>query len=139
MFKKEKRPKRINIKRERHKLIKEKKKQLENQDIQFDKKSTKKIDVRLEKETKLYWMRAITGILSGVFGRLVFGLIGWWLLLWMIIFWFIPPFIVNKFILKYEYDKEEWNWKNIIKPGLGIYFLLFMIVTVFIHTFLAFL
>ncbi len=139
MVKKEKRPKRINIKRERQKLLKEKRKQLQKQDLQPDKKSTKKIDIRLEKETKLYWIRAITGILSGIIGRLIFGLLGWWLFLWMLVFWFLTPFIVNKYILKYEYNKEEWNWKNIIKPGLGIYFLLFMIATIFIHTFLAFL
>ncbi|NHJ24384.1 MAG: hypothetical protein EAX89_07410 [Candidatus Lokiarchaeota archaeon] len=139
MVKKEKRPKRINIKRERQKLLKEKRKQLQKQDLQPDKKSTKKIDIRLEKETKLYWIRAITGILSGIIGRLIFGLFGWWLFLWMLVFWFLTPFIVNKYILKYEYNKEEWNWKNIIKPGLGIYFLLFMIATIFIHTFLAFL
>jgi Flp pilus assembly protein TadB len=139
MVKKEKRPKRINIKRERQRLLKEKRKQLQKQDLQPDKKSTKKIDIRLEKETKLYWTRAFTAILSGIFGRLIFGLVGWWLLLWMVIFWLLAPFIISKYILKYEYDKEEWNWKNIIKPGLGIYFLLFMITTIFIHTFLAFL
>ena len=139
MVKKEKRPKRINIKRERQQLIKEKRKQLQKEDILPEKKSTKEIDIRLEKETKLYWTRAMTGLLSGIFGRLLFGLIGWWLLLWMLAFWFLPPFIISKYLLKYKYDKEVWNWKNIIKPGIGIYFLVFMIATVFIHTFIAFL
>jgi hypothetical protein len=45
---------------------------------------------------------------------------------------------VSFVIYRYEYDKEEWNWKNIIKPGLGIFFFLFMIVGVLTHTFLAF-
>ena len=140
MVKKDKRkPKRVNIKKERQKLIKEKKKLHPDQDFQMDKKSTKKIDIRLEKETKLYWIRAITAALSGLLGRLAFGFIGWPLLIWMLCFWFITPFFVSFIILKYEYDKEEWNWKNIIKPGIGIFFFLFMIVTTVTHTFLAFL
>ena len=139
MVKKDKRkPKRINIKKERQKLIKEKKKQYPEQELQMDKKSTKKIDIRLEKETKLYWIRAITAVLSGLLGRLLFNIYGIWLLLWMLCFWFITPFFVSFLVLRYEYDKEEWNWKNIIKPGIGIYFLLFMIVTIITHTFLAF-
>jgi len=40
--------------------------------------------------------------------------------------------------LKYKYDKEEWNWKNIILPGIGIFFFLFMITGIFIHTILRF-
>lgn len=139
MAKKDKRQKKVNIKKERQKLIKEKKKHLQKQDLQIDKKTTKKIDIRLAKETKLYWIRAITGALCGLIGRLAFGLIGWWLLLWMVCFWIITPFIASFFILKYDYDKEEWNWKNIIKPGLGIYFFLFMMTAVVTHTFLAFL
>lgn len=138
MGKKDKRRKRINIKRERQKLIKEKKKQFQKQDGSLDKKATKEIDIRLEKETKIYWIRAITGVLSALIGRLV-GLVGWWLLIWMICFWFLTPFFVSFVIYRYKYDKEEWNWKNIIKPGIGIYFLLFMIVGVLTHTFLAFL
>ena len=145
MVKKDKRkPKRVNIKKERQKLIKEKKKLHPDQDFQADKKSTKKIDIRLEKETKLYWIRVITAVTSGFLGRLLLGIpntkmvFGFWLFIWMLCFWFITPFIVSFFVLKYEYDKEEWNWKNIIKPGIGIYFLLFMIITVLTHTFLAF-
>jgi len=139
MVKKEKRkPKRVNIKKERQKLIKEKRKSHPEQEINIDKKSTKKIDIRLEKETKLYWIRVITAVLSGLLGRLIFRIFGFWLFIWMLCFWFLTPFFVSFIILKYEYDKEEWNWKNIIKPGIGIYFLLFMIVTVVTHTFLAF-
>ena len=143
MVKKDKRKaKRINIKKERQKLIKEKKKLHPDQDFQMDKKSTKKIDIRLEKETKLYWIRAVTAVVSGLLGRWLFGILptysGLGLLIWMLCFWFITPFFVSFLVLKYEYDKEEWNWKNIIKPGIGIFFLLFMIVTVLTHTFLAF-
>jgi hypothetical protein len=143
MVKKDKRKaKRINIKKERQKLIKEKKKLHPDQDFQIDKKSTKKIDIRLEKETKLYWIRAVTAVVSGLLGRMLFGILptysGLGLFIWMLCFWFITPFFVSFLVLKYEYDKEEWNWKNIIKPGIGIFFLLFMIVTVLTHTFLAF-
>ncbi|MFX1356649.1 MAG: hypothetical protein ACFFA8_05130 [Promethearchaeota archaeon] len=138
MVKKEKRLKRVNIKRERQKLIKEKKKQFQIQDLQVDKKSEKKIDIRLQKETKLYWIRAISGALSAFIGILI-GLVGWILLIWMLCFWFITPFFVSFLIFRYKYNKEEWNWKNIIKPGLGIFFFLFMIVGVITFTFLAFL
>jgi hypothetical protein len=139
MVKKDKRKaKRVNIKKERQKLIKEKKKLHPDQDLQMDKKSTKKIDIRLEKETKLYWIRVITALLSGLVGRVAIGFFGWPLLVWMLCFWFITPFFVSFIILKYKYDKEEWNWKNIIKPGIGIFFLLFMIVTIITHTIIAF-
>lgn len=139
MVKKVKRKaKRVNIKKERQKLIKEKKKLHPEQELQIDKKSTKKIDIRLEKETKLYWIRVITAVLSGLVGRVALGFFGWPLLIWMLCFWFITPFFVSFVILKYKYDKEEWNWKNIIKPGIGIYFLLFMIVTIITHTIIAF-
>ena len=143
MVKKDKRKaKRINIKKERQKLIKEKKKLHPDQDFQMDKKSTKKIDIRLEKETKLYWIRAVTAVVSGLLGRWLFGILptysGLGVFIWMLCFWIITPFFVSFLVLRYEYDKEEWNWKNIIKPGIGIFFLLFMIVTVLTHTFLAF-
>lgn len=137
MVKKDKRHRRINIKKERKKLIKEKKRQLQKQDLLTDKKSTKEIDIRLEKETKLYWVRALSGITSGLVGVLI-GLKGWWLLIWMICFWFITPFFVSFIVFRYNYNKENWNWKNIIKPGIGIFFLLFMIVSIITYTFLKY-
>ena len=138
MVKKDNRPKKINIKKERKKLIKEKRKLLSKQELQEEKKHKTKLDIRLEKETKLYWIRAITGALSALIGRLI-GFIGWPMLIWMVSFWFLAPFFFNFVVLRYNYDKEEWNWKNIIKPGIGIFFLLFMIVGVITHTLLAFL
>ena len=87
MVKKDKRSKRINIKKERKKLIKEKRKLITKQEQQEDKKHKTKLDIRLEKETKLYWIRAITGALSALLGRL-FGFIGWPMLIWMLSFWF---------------------------------------------------
>ena len=130
--------KKVDIKKRRQRLIREKKKELEKKEIQLEKRPLKTLDLRLEKETKLYWVRAITGALSAIVGRIIFGLIGWFLLLWMLIWWFAFPFVVSSLIYKYEYDKEEWNWKNIILPGIGVFFLLFMICGVFLHTILRF-
>ena len=138
MPKKDKHRKKINIKKERQRLIKEKKKELEKKDLFHEKRNLRDIDVRLEKETNLYWIRAISGFIAGLVGPLI-GFIGWWLLLWMACFWFLFPFFTNFIILRYEYDKEEWNWKNIIKPGIGIFFFLFMIAAVIVHTLLVFL
>ncbi|MFX0105973.1 MAG: hypothetical protein ACFE75_10845 [Candidatus Hodarchaeota archaeon] len=130
--------KKVHIKKRRQKLIREKKKELQKKAIQIEKRPLKTLDLRLEKETKLYWIRAVTGAVSAFVGRLLFGLIGWFLFIWMLLWWFLFPFFVSFIILKYEYNKEEWNWKNIILPGIGIFFFLFMIVGVFFHTLLEF-
>ncbi len=130
--------KKVDIKKRRHKLLRKKKKELQKKTIQTEKKPLTILDLRLEKETKLYWIRALTGVLSAIIGRLLFGLIGWFMLLWMLIWWFLFPFVVSFIIYNYEYDKEEWNWKNIILPGIGMFFFLFMIFGVFIHTILNF-
>ena len=130
--------KKVDIKKRRQKLIKEKQKEFQKKTVKVEKKATKGLDVRLEKETKLYWIRAITGISSAIVGRLIFGLFGWFLFLWMLTWWFIFPFVVNFFIFKYEFIKEEWTWKNVILPGIGIFFFLFMIGGVFTHTILYF-
>ena len=71
MPKKDSRSKKINIKKERQKLIKEKMKQVDKKEYQKEKKSTSNLDIRLEKETNLYWFRALTGALSGLIGRLI--------------------------------------------------------------------
>jgi len=130
--------KKVDIKKRRKKLLKERKKEFQKKDIKIEKKTTNELDVRLEKETKLYWIRAITGALSAFIGRLIFGFIGWFLFIWMLGWWFLFPFIVSVLILKFEYNKEDWTWKNIVLPGIGIFFFLFMIVSVFIHTLLKF-
>jgi len=130
--------KKVDIKKRRQKLLREKKKELQKKTIQIEKKPLTILDIRLEKETKLYWIRALTGALSAIIGRLLFGLIGWFMFLWMLIWWLLFPFVVSFIIYKYEYDKEEWNWKNIILPGIGMFFFLFMIFGVLIHTILNF-
>ncbi len=130
--------KKVDIRKRRQKLLKEKKKELQIKEIKTEKKTTKSFDLRLEKETKLYWARGITGVLSVIVGRLILGLIGWFLLIWMLVWWFLFPFFVSFVIFKFEYEKEEWNWKKIISPGIGIFFFLFMIVGVITHTLLKF-
>jgi hypothetical protein len=130
--------KKVDIRKRRQRLIREKKKELQKKTVQTEKKPLTALDIRLEKETKLYWIRAITGALSAIIGRLLFGLIAWFLFLWMLIWWFLFPFVVSFMIFKYEYDKEEWNYKNIVLPGIGMFFFLFMIFGVFLHTVLNF-
>ncbi len=133
--------KKVDIRKRRQRLIKEKQKEFKHKSVKGEKGikvPATDLDIRLEKETKLYWIRAITGALCAISGRLMFGLIGWFLFLWMLIWWFLFPFIVSFFILKYEYDKEEWNWKKIVLPGIGIFFFMFMISGVLIHTILFF-
>jgi len=129
--------KKVDIRKRRQKLLKEKRKELQKKEIKTEKKPSKEFDIRLEKETKLYLIRAITGALSAIVGRLILGLIGWFLLIWMLVWWFLFPFFVNYVILKYGYEKEEWSWKNIILPGIGIFFFSFMLVGVITHTILT--
>ncbi len=150
MAKKEKRYKKVDVRKKHKKILQEKQKRIKKQDPAKHKaekekadKSIKtekeeKLEVRLKKETHLYWVRAATGALSAFVGRLILGFIGWSLFIWMLSFWFGFPFLVSFIILRYKYDEEEWNWKNIIKPGIGIFFFLFMIVGVMIHTLLKF-
>jgi hypothetical protein len=132
-----------NILKKRKKLIQKQKKKLGIKELPSEKKKQKtekeeKLEIRLKKETNLYWVRAIIGALSAFIGRVLFGLVGWFLLIWMLAFWFGFPFIASFIIFRYQYDEEEWNWKNIIKPGIGIFFFLFMIVGVIFHTLLLF-
>ncbi|MHA1758689.1 MAG: hypothetical protein ACTSVV_18130 [Promethearchaeota archaeon] len=135
--------KKVDIRKKRKKIIQQKQKELSKKDLKIEKKKPKsekeqKLEIRLKKETKLYWIRAITGVLSALVGRLFLGLVGWPMFFWMLAFWFGFPFFVSFIILRYPYDKEEWNWKNIIKPGIGIFFFMFMIVGIIVHTLLLF-
>jgi uncharacterized membrane protein YcjF (UPF0283 family) len=130
--------KKVDVRKKRSKLLKERQKQQPQQDIPVDKKKVKtekeeKLEIRLNKETKLYWVRAITGAISALIGISI-GLVSWSLFIWMLAFWFGFPFFVSFVIFRYDYDEEEWNWKNIIMPGIGIFFFLFMIVAVILYT-----
>ena len=130
---KKNRPKKVDIRKKRKKLIKLREKKIEDESRE-KKGKEKKIDIRIARETKMYWARAVTGATGGFIARGIFQLIGWWIFLWLIAFWFLFPFFVSFVIFKFEYDKEEWNWKKIITPGLSIYFFLFMLVSVFTNT-----
>jgi hypothetical protein len=130
--------KKVDIRKKRVKLLKEKQKTQPTEVLIPDKKKPKtekeeKLEIRLKKETKLYWIRALTGALSALVGVSI-GLISWSLLIWMIAFWFGTPFFVSFIIFRYKFDKEEWNYKNILMPGIGIFFFLFMIVAIFVYT-----
>lgn len=135
MVKKDKLEK-IDIKKKRKRLM-----ELRREKLDIDKKKQakgkqKQIDIRLEQETKLYWARAISGAVCGLIGRLI-GFVGWLLLFWMLFFWFAFPFFASFIIYKFEYDKEDWSWKNIIMPGIGIFFFMFMLVSTVLHTLLV--
>ena len=130
--------KKVDVRKKRSKLLKERQKQQPQLDIPVDKKKVKtekeeKLEIRLQKETKLYWVRAITGAISAFIGVSI-GLVSWSLFIWMLAFWFGFPFFVSFVIFRYNYDEEEWNWKNIIMPGIGIFFFLFMIVAIILYT-----
>lgn len=137
MASKKKHAKRFDVRKKRAKLLKEREKQQPKEEREEKKKfkteKEEKLEIRLAKETKLYWIRAATGAMSAIIGSLIV-LTSWWLLIWMLSFWLGFPFLASFLILRYEYDKEEWNWKNIIRPGIGIFFFLFMIIVVLLHT-----
>lgn len=137
--KKKRAKKKVDVRKKRSKLLKERQKELPSEEIQLDKKRAKTekeqaLEIRLKKETNLYWVRAIMGALCGFVGVYFFDLVSYPLLIWMLAFWFGFPFFVSFVIFRYEYDKEEWSWKNIIMPGIGIYFFLFMIVAIIMYT-----
>ena len=137
MASKKKHAKRFDVRKKRAKLLKEREKQQPKEEREEKKKfkteKEEKLEIRLSKETKLYWIRAATGAICAIIGSLI-GLTSWWLFLWMLIFWLGFPFLASFLILRYKYDKEEWNWKNIIRPGIGIFFFLFMIFAILFHT-----
>jgi len=140
MASKKKRAKKFDVRKKRAKLLKEREKQqpkVEREEREIKKKfkteKEEKLEIRLAKETKLYWIRAATGVLSALIGTLI-GLDSYSLFIWMLSFWFGFPFLASFVILRYKYDEEEWNWKNIIKPGIGIFFFLFMIIAILIYT-----
>ena len=129
----------VNIKKQRlkqKKIVEKKQRQGEkDQPIKADKKKPVRetaLDIRIARETNIYWIRGATGALSALILRII-GFVGWTLFLWMIGLIFLVPFLIN-YALSYEFDKEEWTWKNVLKPGLGLFFFLFMFVGVIIHT-----
>lgn len=103
----------------------------------------KKTQDEIEKEEeqdltdKFYWTRALTGAAVGFLGRVVFDLVGWWMLLWMVCWWVGFPWIMSFVIFRIPYEKDQWDWKTILKTGFGLYFFAFMVVSTICHTFLV--
>ena len=104
----------------------------------------KKTKVELEKDAitrqkeLFYWAKAITGAVAGFLGVVVFELIGWWMLIYMILMMVVFPWILSFGFFRFRYDKENWSWKEILKEGVGIFFLTFMLVSTICHTLLYF-
>ena len=90
------------------------------------------LNTKIERETKIYWLRGAIGAISALILRSI-GFVGWTLLIWLGGLLILVPFVIN-FIKGYKMDKEEWTWKNILKPGALLFFLLFMLVGVIVHT-----
>ncbi|MHA1871667.1 MAG: hypothetical protein ACTSU2_10100 [Promethearchaeota archaeon] len=90
-------------------------------------------DEAKKQEDRFYWAKTITGALSAFIGRYFFNLVGWNMLLYMLGFWFGFPFILT-FMMGYKYDKEKWDWKMILKTGVGMFFFAFMVTGTIVHT-----
>jgi hypothetical protein len=83
---KKKRLKKFDIKKKRQRLIKLKREREEEKEIQEKEARKTDLEKRLEKETKLYWVRAISGIVVALIGRIAFQFVGWILFIWMLAF-----------------------------------------------------
>ncbi|MFX1237972.1 MAG: hypothetical protein ACFFAS_14740 [Promethearchaeota archaeon] len=136
----------VNIKKESQKQKKLAQKKRKDGSLKQETKPTKErqksvkeaeFDLRIERETKIYWYRAFTGVFGGFLLR-IYGFVGWTLFLWMLGLMLLFPFMINYF-LKYEFEKDIWTWKNVLKPGLGVFFFLFMFSSVFMSTIFDFL
>ncbi|MCF2138958.1 MAG: hypothetical protein K9W44_02735 [Candidatus Lokiarchaeota archaeon] len=80
-------------------------------------------------EEKFYWVKVIVAVISALFGVLVFDLRGWWMFLYLVGFILIWPFIQSFLIFRLPYKKEQWDWKQILKTGIGAFFFIFMLVS----------
>ena len=96
----------------------------------------KKKEEEEERKNKFYWIRGTAGIWSVLLGRLVFNLIGWNLLWWLLAFLVGFPWFISFVIMRIPYEKDTWDWKMIMKTGIGAFFFLFMLVGTIVHTLL---
>jgi hypothetical protein len=98
----------------------------------------KKAEIEKKKEVtledKFYWVRSMSGIVFALLGRVVFNLVGWPMFFWMIAFWFGWPWLISFVIFRIPYEKGKWDWKMIMKTGIGAYFFLFMLTSTIAHT-----
>jgi len=106
------------------------KKRLNSAEIEEKKKTTT--------EEKFYWVKAGTGAISAFFGVFIFRLVGWWLLIYMLGFLLIWPFFQSFVIFRLPYKKDRWDWKEILKSGMGGYFFIFMLVSTMVFTLMHF-
>jgi len=88
----------------------------------------------LSMEEKFYWSRAITGLLSGILGAWPIQIVGWWMFLYMMCFQFIFPFFLSFVVFRLPYKKGKWDWKNILKTGMGANFFIFLFASTAVHT-----
>ncbi len=84
---------------------------------------------KLTIEQKFYWVRTGVAAITALLGVLAFGLKGWWMLLYLVLFLFGWPFIQSLLIFRLPYKKGEWDWKKILKTGVGAHFFTFMLLT----------
>jgi len=101
-----------------------------------DKDEIKKKELSMEE--KFYWSRVITGVLSGILGAWPIQLVGWWMFLYMMIFQFIFPFFLSFVVFRLPYIKGKWDWKNILKTGIGANFFIFLLASTAVHTFVVY-
>ena len=85
-------------------------------------------------EEKFYWSRALLGLLSAIIGSGIFHIVGWWMLLFLGVSILVFPFIMSFVVFRLEYIKDKWDWKNILKTGIGAHFFLFMLLSTALHT-----
>ncbi len=92
----------------------------------------------ITKEEKFYWVRLAVGVISALLGVLVFKLVGWWMFLYMMLLLLGWPFIQSFLIFRLPYKKDKWDWKQILKTGIGGYFFTFMFVSTICFTLVSY-
>lgn len=85
-------------------------------------------------EDKFYWTRALVGALVAIIGTVGFHFVGWVMLAWMGGFLLGFPWIMSFVIFRIPYVKGKWDWKHILKTGIGAYFFIFMLIATILHT-----
>ena len=112
-------------------MAKKKKKYIAKHKI---KEKDEKKNKELSMEEKFYWSRVITGLLSGILGAWPIQLVGWWMFLYMMCFQFIFPFFLSFVVFRLPYKKGKWDWKHILKTGIGANFFIFLFASTVVHT-----
>jgi hypothetical protein len=111
--------------------------------VKYQVKSKEKVaEIERKKETtveeKFYWVRVGVGAIASFFGVVVFKIVGWWMLLYMGLFLLVWPFIQSFLIFRLPYQKDKWDWKQILKTGIGGYFFIFMFIGTICFTLMSY-